>query len=132
MASRFWRLKALTAASIAALLAACATPPPLTPEEIEAQAWISAQQADTPFAYQEYLRQYGDRPNAEGARQRVEALMQEERAAWAQARRIDTEEAYENYLRLYSWGADAQRAAPRGRRTRRLGRSSARRSHCGL
>ncbi|MBX9746921.1 MAG: hypothetical protein K2X34_08475, partial [Hyphomonadaceae bacterium] len=82
MASQFWRLKALTAASIAALLAACATPPPLTPAELEAQAWASAQRDDTPAGYEAYLRTYGDWPNAEGARARVESLMREERDAW--------------------------------------------------
>ena len=71
MASGFWRLKMLAAASVAALLAACATPPP-TPEELEAQAWATAQTQDSPLAYDEYLRLYGDWPNAENARLRAE------------------------------------------------------------
>jgi starvation-inducible outer membrane lipoprotein len=49
MASGLWRLKMLAAASVAALLAACATPPP-TIEELEAQAWVNAQRQDSPFA----------------------------------------------------------------------------------
>jgi hypothetical protein len=79
MASRFWRVKMMAAASVAALLAACATAPPLTPEQLEAQAWSGAQSQDTPFAYEDYLRLYGDWPNADGARYRIESLMREER-----------------------------------------------------
>ena len=81
MGSKLWRLKSLTAASVAALLAACATPPP-TPEEMEARAWRAATSQDNPFAYDEYLRLYGDWPNAAGARVRIDSLMRDERAAW--------------------------------------------------
>lgn len=55
--ARFWRLMA--AASVAALLAACATPPP-TPEELEFRAWEDARRRDDPLAYQAYLRAYPD------------------------------------------------------------------------
>jgi len=64
--ARVGRLKMLAAASIAALLAACATAP-LSPEQLEMQAWASAASADTPAAYEAYLRTYADWPNAADA-----------------------------------------------------------------
>ncbi|HRK63240.1 MAG TPA: hypothetical protein PLN53_02550, partial [Terricaulis sp.] len=96
--ARFWQLMA--AASVAALLAACATPAP-TPEELEAQAWASASAGNSPAAYEAYLTQYADGPNAFEARQRVQTLINEEREAWARTTRTDTEAAYEDYLRAY-------------------------------
>ncbi|MGE0596982.1 MAG: hypothetical protein AB7P07_11475, partial [Hyphomonadaceae bacterium] len=89
-AASYWR--GLAAASMLALMAACATAPP-TPEELEARAWAQAQAGDSPAAYEAYLRAYGAGPNAQNAAARIETLLQTERAAWARAAQLDTEDA---------------------------------------
>ncbi|MEQ1493781.1 MAG: hypothetical protein ABL932_24885, partial [Terricaulis sp.] len=111
MASKLWRLKMLAAASVAALMAACATPE--TPEDIEALAWGAATSQDRPESYQTYLNVHGASPHAEAARQRIAELMVLEREAWGRARQVNTEASYDEYLNRFGWGANAPEADQR-------------------
>jgi hypothetical protein len=105
------RVRLWAAASALALAAACATP--LTPEQIEAQAWSQALKYDSPAGYEAYLRQYAGSPRAQEAQERVIALMAAEAEAWARAAQLDNEYSYGSYLEQYPWGANADVAQRR-------------------
>ena len=74
-------------------------------------AWEKARQTDTVSAYQAYLDDYGDTPQAADARARIKEL--ERAAAWAAAEQADTVDAYRAFAERYPDSRQAAQAQAR-------------------
>lgn len=72
------------------------------------EAWRTAENLNTPTAYESYLSDYPNGARAITARNRLaEFRSNEEKLAWRQALSIGSIEGYEEYLRLFPTGANA-------------------------
>ena len=71
--------------------------------------WRTAQQANTPAAYEVFVKRHSDSELAGVARERIRQLT--EQAAWRRATQVDTAAAYQDYLTKYPngiWSGDAR------------------------
>jgi hypothetical protein len=99
----------MAAVSALALMAsACVTGP--SPEEIHLRDWQMAARADTPVAYQNYIRIHPGGLYVGMAHARTAELAAAEQAAFDAAKRANTERAFEDYLARYPWGLNAAEA----------------------
>lgn len=74
----------------------------------EASDWKAASAANTTAAYQQFLYQYPNSPNAAVAQTRIEQL--QEAQDWQAATAADTRDGYQQYLAQHPDGPDAQEA----------------------
>ncbi|MEQ8861491.1 MAG: SPOR domain-containing protein [Pseudomonadales bacterium] len=83
-------------------------------------AWQEAQATDTAAAYQAYLEEHGDSPQAVEAEQRIRALQRTK--LWEEARQADTADAYRRFLEQFP---DADRAEQARERLSEIERQTA-------
>ena len=94
-----WRVAAWpTMACVLALAASCSADP----------AFESAERANTPAAWEDYLRQHPDGSNAREARERLAARIDDRE--WFRADEAHEQAAYEGYLRAYPQGIHSHEA----------------------
>lgn len=77
----------------------------------QAAQWEEAQQEDTVTAYEAFVEDFPDSPNAEQARSRIETLQSER--AWTEARQRNTIDAYRGFLEAHPDAAVAEDARDR-------------------
>jgi len=91
---------------------------------MESPTWSAAQRANTPIAYQDYLRRFPNGEHVSAARERIEQLQQEserlqretaalwdlfpEWAQWGKVVREDSNDGYEAFLRKFPQGRYAE------------------------
>jgi cell division protein FtsN len=73
--------------------------------------WKAAQAADTPEAYQDFLRQHPDSEYGVAAQERVRQLAEDR--DWQQAAKTDTLDAYQQFVAVHADGKWAQEARVR-------------------
>lgn len=74
-------------------------------------AWEEAQQEDTVAAYQSFVEQYPESPEADQAQSRIDTLRAEQ--AWTDARQANTAEAYREFVEAHPDAAAADDARER-------------------
>jgi hypothetical protein len=74
-------------------------------------AWQDAREADTVPAYQSFIEDYPDGPQAEQARQRMHELRRAEQ--WERARSADRAEAYQQFVTDFPEAPEAEQARAR-------------------
>lgn len=74
-------------------------------------AWQEAREADDVSAYQAFVEEYPESPQAAEAEQRIHDLQRSKR--WEQARDTDSVEAYERFLADFAEGQEAGQARSR-------------------